>query len=157
MSAYSFAGGNPTPAASVTLTNTAFFPDIKTDDFVTLYRIPSEIDTLIIQHQLKHAMSRVNRSLKSWRSTQQNDGNATLAAVPADEIGGESELLQQYLRAVYCEAKAELLKETETVDRRATAENYAKAGEETEDKYREFAAQEIRAIVGLNRVGVNLI
>ena len=157
MSGFSFAGTSPTPAAAVSLTNVPFFPDIDTGEFNALYRVPAEIDALIIEHQLLQAMSRTNRSLATWRATQEAAGHATLAAVPCDTLGAEPELVRLYKRAVYCEAKAELLKETETVDRRPVAENAAKAGEESEDKYREFAAGAIRAIAGLNRVGVALL
>ncbi|MPN24754.1 hypothetical protein SDC9_172156 [bioreactor metagenome] len=47
-----------------------------------------------------------------------------------------------------------MLKETLTADRRAAAENNAKTGEETEEKYREFAADAISLIVGDDRVHV---
>ncbi|BES69721.1 head completion/stabilization protein [Marinobacter nanhaiticus D15-8W] len=157
VSGYSFAGGSPAPAEPVTLTNVAFFPDIDTGEFLTLYRIPTEIDAQIIEHQLLQAMTRTNHSLQTWRATQESEGHTALSDVPAESLGNESELVRLYKRAVMCEAKAELLKETETVDRRAVAENAAKAGEETEDKYREFAAEAIRVIAGLNRIGVALI
>ena len=60
-------------------------------------------------------------------------------------------------RAVYCEAKAEILRETVTVDRRPEAENAAKSGNDTEEKFREFAQDAIRAIVGIGRVSIDLI
>lgn len=153
----SFSGTPGAPQASEVLTNNAFFPEVSTGDFVALYRIPSEISARIIKHQLILAMGRINSALEGYRLEQQAAGILQLTDAPAELIGGEHPLETLYLRAVCCEAKAELLKETETVDRRAIAENAAKTSEETEDKLREYAQSAIRSICGLNRIGVELI
>lgn len=153
----SFSGTPGAPQAPEVLINNAFFPDVDSGDFVALYRIPSEISAAIIKHHLILAMGRVNSALNEYRTEQQALGLLALIDVPAEAIGGVHPLAALYLRAVCCEAKAELLKETETVDRRAVAENAAKTSEETEDKLREFAQSAIRSICGLNRIGVELL
>ncbi len=161
MSGFDFSGNTPTPGEPLTLVNAPFYPQIKSNDFVTQYRIPAEVDVEVIKHQLYMAMIRVNRSLNGYRQQLIDQGVSTLADAEADSVGMaddmESEKVRLYYRAVFCEAKADLLKETETVDRRAVADNLAKTGEETEDKYREFVANAIRAICGQNRVGVHLV
>ena len=103
---------------------------------------------------LEMAVIQVGRQLDFWRREQTA---ATMAEIPAETVNGRSELLVLYERAVYCEAKAEILKETLTADRRKAAENNAKTGEETEEKYREFSADAIALIVGDERIQVGSI
>lgn len=135
----------------------AFFPDIDTDPIYKLYRLPGELPEELIDDCLIRAIAEVNTRLQSWKEAKELDGHAALADVPAPVVNGESVNLKQYPRAVYCLAKAEILKETITVDRKEVAENTAKTSEETEDKYREFAGKAIRYIMGKRSVGVHVI
>ncbi len=131
-----------------------FYPDLSTGEFRDIYRIPADLPQNTVVDQLRLAVVRVVQALSSWQSIQEA---ATLAEVDQPEVDDIGHLVLLWKRAVYCEAKAEILRETSTVDRREAAENAAKSGEDTEDKYREFAQDAIRQIVGMERVTIEII
>jgi head completion protein GPL len=135
----------------------AFFPDVETDPFYKQYRLPGELPEELINDCLIRAIGETNTRLQAWKEARILEGYVTLATVPALVVNDESVKLKRYARAVYCLAKAEILKETVTVDRKEIAENAAKTSEETEDKYREFAGKAIRYIMGKRSVGVHVI
>lgn len=135
----------------------AFFPDIDTDPFWKQYRLPGELPEELIDDCLIRAIDEANERLNNWKEARVLEGYAALADVPSKKVNDISTKLAQYARAVYCLAKAEILKETITVDRKEVAENTAKTSEETEDKYREFAGKAIRYIMGKRSVGVHVI
>lgn len=153
----SFGGERAPHLVDRTLVNDAFYPDVELQQFQVLYRVPAEYTEELIEHQLSLAISRVNDSLAFWRSDQQAAGHNTLAEVPSQQINGSSALVQLYLRAVYCECKSEILQEFSTVERKPVAENLAKTGEETSDRYRAIANHAIRQICGLHRIGVRIV
>ncbi len=134
-----------------------FYPAIERLTFYKVYRIPADIPVDTVDVYLIQAIIRVKRALADWMAEQVALEYNSLAEVPQETVDGVGELSLLWERAVFCEAKAEILKETETVERRAAAENAAKSGEETEDKYREFAQDAIRTIVGMGRVSIELI
>jgi len=146
----------------VRISRGSFFPPVSSARFFTEYRPPAELPFDTVLAHLRQAAIRVCRQLDDWRKTQTV---AALAEVPAELVKEvrdgateeRSELVLLYERAVFCEAKAEVLKETLTADRRAAAENNAKTGGETEEKYREFSADAISLIVGDDRVHVGEI
>ena len=135
----------------------AFYPDISTDPFYIQYRIPTEIPEDLVEDCLIRAIGEANERLQKWQEARELEGFATLAAVPSPLVNGENVKLKRYARAVYCLAKAEILKETPTVDRKEIAENAAKTSEETEDKYQEFASKALRYIMDKRTVGVHVI
>jgi nicotinamide mononucleotide adenylyltransferase len=146
------AAATPTPIPDVDFGT--FWPKISGQKFRDLYRIPAELSNAIVTEQLRLAGMAVIRQLTKWRRLQTA---ASLAEIPQETVDGIGALVLYWERAVFCEAKAEILRETMTVDRRKEAENTAKSGEVTEDKYREFAADMIAAIQGDNRIYVELI
>lgn len=131
-----------------------FYPGVSPEVFCAEYRIPSDVPEGTVLGHLRQAVIRVMRSLSEWKAEQSAE---TIADIPQAEIDGVGELETLFLRAVYCEAKADLLRETVTVDRKKEAENSGKTAPETEEKYREFAAEAVRLICGLETVGVHLI
>ncbi len=134
-----------------------FYPAIERLDFYKVYRIPAELPVETVDDYLLQAIIRVRRALADWMAEQVALEYNSMDDVPQEQVDGKNELTLLWIRAVFCEAKAEILKETETVDRREAAENAAKSGEQTEDKYREFAQDAIRTIVGMGRVSIELI
>ena len=147
-------GEKSAPTALPEVEFDAFWPKISGEKFRRLYRIPAELPNEIVIEQLRLAGLTVCRQLRRWRERQTA---AAMAAIPQDSADGVGALTLYFERAVYCEAKAELLRETMTVDRRKDAENAAKSGDDAEEKYREFAADAIAAIIGNNRIYVELI
>jgi len=135
----------------------SFWPVISSAKFYEVYRIPAELPESTVMDYLRQAIVRVIEALAEWKIEQTAAGYAALAAVPQDQIDGFGKLVLLWERAVYCEAKAELLKETETVERKDKAENAAKTGPETEAKYREWAADALRSITGMKRISIELL
>jgi hypothetical protein len=135
----------------------SFWPAIPVTPLYDQYRIPAEIPADMVRSQLVLAALRCLDSLSEYAIAEQEAGYASLADIPAAEVDGQHALCLLWARACYCEAKAELLKATQTADQRKAAANQAKAGEETEDKYREFAAAALRQIAGFARIEAELI
>ena len=135
----------------------AFWPPIATGKFYENYRIPAELPIGTVTDYLRQAIIRSRRALAAWENKRQAAGFASLAAVSQKTVDGVGELILLWERAVYCEAKAELLRETSTVDRTVKAENAAKSGPETEEKYREFAADALRSITGMGRISIEIL
>lgn len=131
-----------------------FWPTIETVKFLNDYRIPSELPEATIINHLCNAIIHARRELKTWELEQ---GVATLADVDQELVNNVPELIFLWERAVFCLAKAEILRETQTVNRRVDADNLAKSAEDTEDKYLEFASDAMAGIIGLNSVHVSLI
>lgn len=134
-----------------------FWPALDSGDFYDAYSIPAELPASTVIGHLRQSVICVRRALAEWKAEQENLGCTALAEVPQDSVDGQGELTLLWFRAVFCEAKAELLKETSTINRREVAENAAKSSEETEEKYREFAQDAIRAICGMDRISIELI
>lgn len=121
-----------------------FWPKIPTQEFYTAYRPPSELPDTVVKMQLINAGIKVTRALRSWQESQTA---AKLEELQQPVINGSGELIHLFKRAVYCECKAELLRETITAAQRKEAENTAKSGNETEEKYREMSADAISLIM----------
>jgi len=147
-------GQSNTPETLGTVDCGEFFPALDADKFRRLYRIPVELPGEVVLEQLRLGAAAAIASLESWRRGR---AEATLAEVPQREIGGTGVLVMFFERACFCLAKAELLRETVTVDRRPQAENAAKSGAETEEKYREFAADALSRICGVPIMEVDLL
>ncbi|WP_176013065.1 head completion/stabilization protein [Victivallis sp. Marseille-Q1083] len=86
-----------------------FWPTISGGKFRRLYRIPAELPNEIVIEQLRLAGLTVCRQLRRWRERQTA---ATMAEIAQDAVDGVGALTLYFERAVYCEAKAELLRET---------------------------------------------
>ena len=153
----SFSGKTRTDQPAKTLQNSAFFPDLDLKAFIDTYRIPSDHPIALVEEQVYLAMGTINKQLDIYRAAQIALGYDTLAAVPADEMGGKSIQIRRYERAVFALAKAKLLQDFATVIRKKEAENLGKEAPEREEKYREFSTQAVREILGKSAISVELL
>lgn len=140
--------GRTAQKLSRTVANGAFWPELELGELQEQYRIPSEYREQTILHQTILAAIEVNRELNQERCQWVRNGWATLQDVPAEEMGdGEvalHELTLLYKQAVYALAKAKLLANYASANRRdRVAEHPAREGEET---YELFIAQSTDAI-----------
>ncbi len=140
-----------------TIDNQPFFPALELAEFISSYRIPDDLPESTVTSLLVNAMILVNSRLLEYRTTQQAAGIKTLTDVPSETVAGESIQLILYRRAVFCQGKANILRDFPSIDRRAAAENQAKSSEETEDRYLEFTDQAIQQFLGLGGIDVELI
>ena len=154
----SFITTSPLPETATTIiTNSVFWPDIDLSALRDAVRIDGTVTDDRLTHAVINAISSVNRDLSAWRQEQQAAGAVTLADVAADEINGESELKQLYLRAVYATTKANLIERYRDYD--ATGDGHKSADKlelSTDDLYRD-ARFAIRDIIGDTHTSVELI
>ncbi len=154
----SFITTSPLPETVTTIiTNSLFWPDIDLSQLRDAVRIDGTVTDERLTHAVINAISSVNRDLAVWKQAQQADGIATLADAAADEINGESELKQLYLRAVYAITKANLIERYRDYD--ATGDGHKSADKlelSTDDLYRD-ARFAIRDIIGETHTTIELI
>ena len=107
-----------------------WWPDLPVAEFQQAYRLPQEYADVLLQDHLELAALWAQHQLEGWRQQQEAEGCTALADVPRGA-------LRLYRRAVFCHAKALLLAQFATVERREAAKNDAK---ESPDLYRQFYA-----------------
>ncbi len=139
----------------------AWFPAVAIRPFYDEYRVPAELPAAQVREHLKGAVARCMAALADTRAAALLAGHAALTDLPGDDIDGEHVYAILWRRAVYCEAKAEILKETQLVSLGA-AKTQADGrtvipAEETEHKYREFAAEALAQIATGHRIDVELL
>lgn len=153
----SFIAVQPASNQEDTVTNGSFWPGVDLNTLRKTVRLDGTVTTERLKHALVSAIIQVNRDLKAWREKQQDDGYAMLDQVPAERIDGNSELVQLYLRAVYCLTRANLLERYADFD--STGKGTKDAAEQNQtitDLYRD-ARFAIRDILGESHVTVDLI
>ncbi|MEQ1636701.1 MAG: head completion/stabilization protein [Methylococcales bacterium] len=139
--------GKPQLTTNAPLTNDGFWPALVVGDFVSKYRIPPEYDDGVISWGLSLGMIRVNKHLASAKEQCLNpqllDTTKPLqpiyltldafAATRSEQVEGEEVIVRQYKHACYCMAKAYLLQQFNTMNRRPQAENLKKESPDAED------------------------
>ncbi|WP_368208418.1 head completion/stabilization protein [Aeromonas sp. R4-2] len=154
-----FLATNPTPAATEEddITSAPFWPAISLCALRDTVRLDGTVTTARLTHAVIDAITSVNRDLAQWRSARESEGHATLAAVPAEPISGESVHLHSYRRAVYAMTRANLLERY--TDYSATGDGIKGADAKeisSDDLYRD-ARFAIRDIIGTTHTTVELI
>lgn len=149
--------GSGTEDAPAAIVNSAFWPDIDIEHARETMRLDGTVTPIRIREALVNAMAWANSELRAWRLEQQAAGHATLAAVPAEEIDGESIKLAQYRRAVYCQAAANLTERFRGFD--ATGQGQKRADDLAPDidELRRDSRHAIADIQGRLRAFVELI
>lgn len=154
----SFITTSPLPETVTTIiSNSTFWPDIDLSRLRDAVRIDGTVTDKRLTHAVINAISSVNRDLSDWRQEQKTAGATTLNDVEAEEINGESELKQLYLRAVYATTKANLIERYRDYD--ATGDGHKSADKlelSADDLYRD-ARFAIRDIIGETHTTVELI
>ncbi len=154
-----FLATNPTPAAAEEgdITSAPFWPVISLADMRNTVRIDGTVTTDRLKHAAIDAIISVNRDLAQWRSARESEGLATLAAVPAEPINGESVHLHSYRRAVYAMTRANLLERYTDYSATGDGVKGADAKEVSSDDLYRDARFAIRDILGETHTTVELI
>ena len=147
--------GLPDNEVTGTVQNDGWWPDLELEHFQNRYRLPAEYAQDMITENIQLAMLWTNDQLKEWKDDHVTLNYESLADVPGDQLGTETRFQILYTRATFCHAKALLLKQFATVNRREAAKNEAKESEESEDKFMEFARAAISDFTGTPRIGVH--
>lgn len=145
------------PAPAFILTNDGFWPDIDANHLRERQRIGGNVTNARLEEAAVAAMISVNRELRTLKLRYMAAGADTLAAVPAEQIQDESELVHTYRRAIYSTASAEIAERYPTYS--ATNSGAAKGEEEEQsaDDYRRDARFAIRDLLGISRTTVELL
>lgn len=104
-------------ATETVVTNTNdFFPDIPLQDFISIYRLPSEYDEAPLVFEIRKAIREVNEELWDFVLVLQS----VVAVSTLEDF--EATLVDDYKAAVMNWARSGLIKYFETVGRKAAAE-----------------------------------
>lgn len=146
---------NPNDVSDQTVTNTAFYPDFPVADYKAATRALDTITDQRVIEALKSAIIAVNDQLKSWSTNHIDMGRATLADIPADDIGGESKYLHLYRTAVYARTQANLITKYRNSDTKTAGGNdRADEFENTVDDYLAEMKTAISKLLGETRLRV---
>jgi hypothetical protein len=131
--------GKPASTLAQTIENDGFWPNVEVGPFLDQYRIPAEYQDAMILGHLREAIIETNHTLRPAKSAALALGHLDLdvyaAATGSEAVGGVEVLVTLYLAAVGNLAKAKLLRQFATINRRPVAENEAKSAPETEDHF----------------------
>ncbi|CAE6855844.1 head completion/stabilization protein [Paraburkholderia domus] len=145
------------PAAELIVTNAPWFPSVDLAHMRQAVRLDGTVTHARLRDAVIVAIDEVNRELSAWHLSHLAAGVATLAGLPADEIGGESVQLARYRRAVYYLARADVTEQYRDFD--STKSGAADAAElvTTIDADRRNARQAINDMRGVARTTIELI
>jgi hypothetical protein len=145
--------GKPALTTEAPVENDGFWPSLAIGDLLNRYRIPSEYADDVIKTGLMMAMIRVNDQLEDVKAAIIALGFTTLDEYASvhhiREVGGINALQLQYEHAVFARAKAGLLKQFNTLNRKPEAENAAKESDETEQYWLDESQGCIKAFFDL--------
>lgn len=149
--------GKPTTLVERAIPNDGFWPDLGVSEFQTGYRLPAEYLVDLLADGITTAMAEVNRDLAARKLAWQAAGIASMTTADPLILPEPHFYVASYKRAVYCRAKAYLLQQFATVNRRASAENLAKEAPETGETFLAFSQQAVRLLQGRSRITAVLL
>ncbi|WP_339495386.1 head completion/stabilization protein [Pseudomonas sp. RA_105y_Pfl2_P56] len=149
--------GNPTTFVEQAIENDGFWPNLSVSEFQKGYRLPAEYLVEMLVTDLNTAMIEVNRDLAKRKSQWQNVGVTTVESADTTVLPERTFHAATYKRAVYCRAKASLLTQFATVNRRESAENIGKELPERGETFLAFSQQAVRVLQGRGRVTAVLL
>ncbi|KVX62734.1 phage head protein [Burkholderia stagnalis] len=145
----------PTPESDA-IENNGFYPDVS----IAALRVATRLDGTVTHERLREAaidaIRSVNAELKTWRA-QKATGYATLADVPAEQIGGVSELVSLYRRAVYNLTHADVTEQYRDLDTTKAGGQEADRLEDTICSTRRNARWALNDLRGISRSTIALI
>lgn len=136
------------------ISNEPFWCELSIVDLMDNYRIPAEYDNGVIMQGLLMAAVRVNARLNPVKEAilalaPTSNFEDYVTEHPNDTVNNIDFAIHEYLNAVYCKAKARLLQNFNTLNRRKDAENDAKEAPETAQYWENEAQQSIFNLLNL--------
>ena len=156
------ATANP-PAAGTepVVANDGFWPDIDREQLRKDIRLDGTVTADRLHLAIEAAMWSINAELQAWQDVQLEAGHATLAAVPARQLAGESVKARQYRRAIYSHVQAQLAEAYRDMDTTPSgdgkSERVRERIEARIDEHRRALRWAIADIKGQRRTTVELI
>lgn len=130
------------------ITNDGFYPDLTLGDLQRDYRIPAEFAEDTVKRHLTVAVIEINSRLETKKTEWVTAGSATLEAVSAEKIGDEFILIAHYMRSVFCRAKALLLQQFATLNRKNAAQHAANESDENQQHWFSESDLALRKLTG---------
>lgn len=150
------ADATPPTSESDVIENNGFFPDISIAELRGVTRLDGTVTYERVREATIDAIRSVNAELKTWRA-QVGAGCSTLADMPAEKIGGVSELVSLYRRAVYNLAHADLTERYRDLDTTKSGGQKAEDLEGTICTSRRNARWALNDLRGIPRSTVELV
>jgi hypothetical protein len=147
----------PAPDDATIVTNDGWFPDIALGDFREEMRIRDSVTVPRQRKAVRDAIIAVSNDLVDWAAKQVAAGHASLAAVPAPRVDGESRLALSYRSAVFARAKADLVERYRDIDITDSGNRRAEDLDASIGELRRDAIHAVRDILGVTRTTVDLI
>lgn len=141
--------GKPALTTAQPIANDGFWDDLSMADLMSRYRIPAEYADDVIKTGLVMAMVRVNEMLFKAKEAVISLGLTSFDAYYESydtEVNGQNVLFWHYQHAVYCRAKAGLLQQFNSLNRKANAENAALESEDMEQYWLDESQRSIHFI-----------
>ena len=141
--------GKTSQTTAVHISNDGFWPDVSVGDLLNNYRIPSEYTDGVTKTGLIMSLTHINQALKAVKDAVLLIPLNTLEEycdANVNEINGLPVLITHYKHAVYCRAKADLLKQFNSLNRKPNAENAAKESDDQQDYWLDQSQASIKAI-----------
>jgi len=140
-----------------TLTNDGFFSDVTTQEFRAAMNVGTDFDDTVVENGLTNAMFSINTQLSDWRKEQIAAGYAIIEDTPAPLVAGQTQKVFFYKQAVFSYARARLLEMRRDISTTDKGHDRADNLEGTIADYERQAHESVQAILGRNRVTVELI
>ncbi|WP_199153811.1 head completion/stabilization protein [Chromobacterium sp. ASV23] len=147
----------PAPADGAAIASSRFWPEVEPAHFRAAMRYDGTVTTARLRGALVEAIAAVNGELAGWRMVKIAGGALRLADIEAEQIDGESVLVQRWRRAVYATAAADLAERYRSFDATGAARQRAEDLDATADQLRADARAALRALMGVGRCTVELI
>ncbi|MBL4761383.1 MAG: head completion/stabilization protein [Gammaproteobacteria bacterium] len=130
------------------ITNDGFFPDVVLGDFQRDYRIPTKYEQETVTDKLLISIVRINEQLEEQQALWILEGFGTLEAVTSKEVNGISILIIRYKEAVFCYAKALLIAEFASINRKDSALNITTDIEPIDTHWKTRSSKAVRRLLG---------
>lgn len=152
--------GKPTTFVEQIIENDGFWPSLSVTEFQKGYRLPAEYLGEMLAADLTMAMIEVNSDLAAVKMKLLAADVSSLGAA-ADAVTSAEfpyvPTVMLYKRAVYARAKASLLTQFATVNRREAAENLGKELPERSETFLASSQAAVRSLQGRGRITVALL
>jgi len=103
------------------ITNNGFYPNVVLGDFQRDYNIPAKYEIETVTNKILLAMVNINDQLAVIQDDWELDGATTLAEVDTTEHNGVNKMEMHYIQAVFSRAKALLIPEFASLNRKDSA------------------------------------
>lgn len=149
--------GKPTTFVEQIIENDGFWPNLSVAEFQKGYRLPAEYLGEMLAADLTMAMFEVNTDLAQLKARWQDAGVSSVESADTTILPERTYQAATYKRAVYTRAKASLLIQFATVNRREAAENIGKELPERSETFVALSQAAVRSLQGRGRITAALL